>query len=123
MTMTSEQLLDLDKLRDEDIQKLKVLEDELYSSATQVWFENPANATLEQRKDLKEKRIKLSNLIEDLDTIRIEKIVQKFKSNESKLLEGIKDLSKTLKGISSSIDTLSQIGKLISTIANILPLV
>ncbi len=123
MTMTSEQLLDLDKLRDEDIQKLKILEDDLYSSVKQAWFEDPVKATAEQKKAFKERRIKLSNLIEDLDTIRIEKIAEKFKVNESKLQEGIDELSKTIKGISSSIDTLSQIGTLISTIAKILPLV
>ncbi|WP_310425860.1 hypothetical protein [Chamaesiphon sp. VAR_48_metabat_135_sub] len=121
--MTSEQLLDLDKLRDEDIQKLKILEDDLYSSVKQAWFEDPVKATAEQKKAFKERRIKLSNLIEDLDTIRIEKIAEKFKVNESKLQEGIDELSKTIKGISSSIDTLSQIGTLISTIAKILPLV
>jgi hypothetical protein len=47
---------------------------------------------------------------------------KKFKANESKLQEGIDELS-TLKGISSSIDTLNQIGTLISTIVNILTLV
>jgi SMC interacting uncharacterized protein involved in chromosome segregation len=120
MTMTPEHLLDLDKLRDEDIQKLKDLEDELYSSVNQVWFEDPAKATPEQKKAFKERRIKLSNLIEDLDTIRIEKIAKKFQTNESKLQEGINELSETLKGISSSIDTLTQIGTLISTITNIL---
>jgi SMC interacting uncharacterized protein involved in chromosome segregation len=122
MTMTSEQLSELDKMRDEDIQKLKKLEDELYSSVNQAWFEDPDNATPAQKKDFKQKRIKLSNLIEDLDTIRIEKIAKKFKANESNLQEGINELSKTIKDISSSIDTLNQIGTLISTIVNILTL-
>ncbi|WP_310426560.1 hypothetical protein [Chamaesiphon sp. VAR_48_metabat_135_sub] len=123
ITPEQQQLLDLDKLRDLDIHKLKDLEDKLYSSDTQIWFEDPDKATPEQKKDFTNKRIKLSNLINDLDTIRIEKIAKKFKNNESKLQEGIDELSKTLKGISSSIETLSQIGTLISTIANILTLV
>jgi hypothetical protein len=123
MKITSEQLLELDKLRDEDIQELKILEDDLYSSVNQAWFENPDNATPEEKKDFKEKRIKLSNSINDFDTIRIEKIAKKFKINEPKLQEGIDELSTTLEGISSSIDTLNQIGTLISTITNILSLV
>jgi hypothetical protein len=122
MTMTSKQLLDLDKLRDEDIQKLKDLEVKLYSAINQSWFEDSDKATPEQKKAFQEKRIKLSNLIEDLDTIRIKKIADKFKANESELQKGIDELSKTLKGITSSIDTLNQIGTLISTIANIIPL-
>jgi hypothetical protein len=120
MTPEEKQLLDLDKSRDENIQKLKDLEDELYSSVNQAWFEDSDNAIPEEKKDFTSKRIKLSNLINDLDTIRIEKIAEKFRENESKLKEGIDELSTTLGGISSSIDTLGQIGTLISTIANIL---
>jgi hypothetical protein len=123
MTPEQKQLLELDKLRDEDIQELKELEDKLYSAANQSWFEDPKNATPEQKKDFTHKRIKLSNLSNELDTIRIEKIAAKFKKNESELKKGIDELSTTLDGISSSIDTLNQIGTLISTITRILIIV
>jgi hypothetical protein len=120
MPITPEQLLDLDKLRDEDIKKLKDLEDELYSSVNQAWFEDPVKATPEQKKDFQNKRVNLSNSIDSLDTIRIEKIAQKFKANESKLMTAIDEISTTLQGMLNSIDTLNQISTLISIIANIL---
>jgi hypothetical protein len=120
MTLEQEQLLDLDKLRDEDVQKLKDLEDELYSSVIQARFEDPNKATPEQKKDFTNKRIKLSNLINDFDTIRIERIARKFKKNELELKKAIDELSITLDSIFSSIATLNQISTLISTITNIL---
>jgi ectoine hydroxylase-related dioxygenase (phytanoyl-CoA dioxygenase family) len=123
MTLEQEQLLDLDKLRDKDIQKLKDLEDELYSSVIQAQFEDPNKATPEQKKDFTNKRIKLSNLINDFDTIRIEKIARKLKENELELKKAIDELSATLGSIFSSISTLNQISTLISTITNILVII
>jgi hypothetical protein len=123
MTLEQEQLLDLDKLRDEDVQKLKDLEDELYSSVIQARFEDPNKATPEQKRDFTNKRIKLSNLINDFDTIRIERIARKLKENELELNKAIDELSTTLDSIFSSIATLNKISTLISTITNILVII
>jgi hypothetical protein len=111
-------LEDLDKLRDEKIDELWKLETELYSSKTQVWFEN--NATDVEQKDLIGKRVSLSNQIADLDSIRINKIADKFDANKQDLIDGINQLNATINGLTSSIATLNQIGTLIGTIAKIL---
>ncbi|AFY93407.1 hypothetical protein [Chamaesiphon minutus] len=114
----STSLTDLDKLRDEDIEKLLALEVELYSSAKQKWFED--NADLDEQTDFKNKRVELSTKIAALDTIRIKKIANKFAANQEELSDGIKKLSATIKELKNAIETLNQIGTLIGTITRIL---
>lgn len=114
-------LTDLDKLRDEEIERLSIIEEDLYSAAKQKWFED--NATPAEQIDFRKKRIKLSNQIAELDTIRINKIADKLEANQEALSDGIKELSDTIKGLDSSIKTLNQIGTLIGTISRILVLV
>ena len=111
-------LVNLDKQRDEYIEKLSALEVELYSSAKQEWFEK--NATPEEQTAFRKKRIDLSNTIEELDTIKISKIADKFEANQKALSDGIEELSATISNLASSIKTLNQIGTLIGTISRIL---
>lgn len=114
----STSLTDLDKLRDKCVEKLSTLETELYSAVKQEWFEK--NATPAEQIDFRKKRIELSNQIEKLDTIRINKIADKFEANQKALSDGIDELSATISSLDSSIKILNQIGKLIGTISRIL---
>lgn len=114
----STSLTDLDKLRDEDIEKLSALEVDLYSSVKQKWFEDNANPV--EQTDFRNKRIELSTKIAALDTIRINKIAAKLVANQEALSDGIKDLSATISNINNAIKTLNQIGTLIGIISRIL---
>jgi hypothetical protein len=114
-------IIELDQLRDKSIEQLVELQDKLFSSTVQKFFED--KATPQEKIEYKNKVIELSNLIDDLDNVRINKIADLLEQNEADLKTGIADLSTTLQGLQNTNTTLDQLGTLIGTIGNILSII
>jgi hypothetical protein len=109
---------ELDKFRDKSIEQLVELQDKFFSSTVQEFFED--SATPQEKISYKNKLIELSNLIDDLDNIRINRIADRLEGNELILKEGIAGLAVTLQNLQNTNIILKQMGDLIGTVGDIL---